>query len=103
MSTQNSAQQRRVIGRPWKRGVSGNPGGRPKEVKHVQAVARTYTVDAIETLVEIMRSREEPARARAAAAEAILDRGWGRARRRSKSLAASRSTRTSSPITPTMN
>jgi hypothetical protein len=61
-------------------GTGGNPGGRPKELKHVQELARQYTNEAIETLADIMRNSNEPARARAAAAEALLDRGWGKAR-----------------------
>jgi hypothetical protein len=81
---QNSGEQqprRRVgasRGRPFKKGESGNPGGRPKEIKDVQALARSHTAEAIETLVEIMRNGK-PDRARSAAAELLLDRGWGRA------------------------
>ena len=81
---QNSGEQqplRRVgapRGRPFKKGHSGNPGGRPKEVKDVQALARTHTAEAMQTLVEVMRTGK-PDRARAAAAESLLDRGWGRA------------------------
>jgi hypothetical protein len=55
----------------WKPRQSGNPGGRQKEVGHVRELAKTYTTEAIETLVEIMRTGA-PTRARAAAAEALL-------------------------------
>lgn len=84
MDAQNSQHQRRKPngrgpGRPFRKGQSGNPGGRPKELKHVQELARRYTDEAIKTLAEIMRNSNEPARARAAAAEALLDRGWGKA------------------------
>jgi hypothetical protein len=81
---QNSGEQqplRRVgapRGRPFKKGHSGNPGGRPKEAKDVQALARAHTAEAVQTLVEVMRTGS-PDRARAAAAESLLDRGWGRA------------------------
>jgi hypothetical protein len=60
-------------------GVSGNPGGRPKELGHVRDLAREHTDEAIRTLASIMRDDKEPAPARVRAAEALLDRGWGRA------------------------
>ena len=44
----------------------------------MQTLARSHTAEAIETLLEIMRNGK-PDRARSAAAELLLDRGWGRA------------------------
>ena len=61
---------------PFKKGQSGNPGGRPKEVSEVKDLARTYGVDAIERLVELIASDNE--RTAVAACEAILNRGYGR-------------------------
>jgi hypothetical protein len=61
----------------FSRGKSGNPGGRPKEIGHVKELAREYTVAAVKTLAEIMGNSEEPAAARARAAEALLNRAWG--------------------------
>jgi hypothetical protein len=63
---------------PFVKGESGNPGGRPKVVGDVQALAREHTPDAIETLVSIMRDGEAAPAARVAAANAILDRGYGK-------------------------
>jgi hypothetical protein len=60
-------------------GISGNPGGRPKEVGHVRELAREHTEEAIRTLAAIMQDGKEPAAARVRAAECLLDRGWGRA------------------------
>lgn len=62
----------------FKPGESGNPGGRPKVVAEVRELARQHTAAAIETLASIMNDREEHARARVAAANALLDRGYGR-------------------------
>ena len=43
-----------TIGKPFKKGQSGNPGGRPKVVAEVKELARAHTDKAIETLVSIM-------------------------------------------------
>ena len=60
-------------------GQSGNPGGRPKDEYRVGELARSYTLEAIETLVDLMRhGRDE--RMRGTAAQALLDRGWGKAK-----------------------
>ena len=58
------------------KGKSGNPGGRPKELVEVKELARTYTVEAIDTLANWMRSDE--ARASVMASQVLLDRGWGK-------------------------
>jgi hypothetical protein len=76
-SSDTSARGRRGPGRPFAKGVSGNPGGRPKEAVHVKELAREYTVQAVTTLAEIMCDPEAPAAARARSAEALLNRGWG--------------------------
>ena len=43
-----------MIGKPFKKGQSGNPGGRPKVVAVIKELARKHTGKAIETLVSIM-------------------------------------------------
>ena len=58
-------------------GQSGNPGGRPKDDHRVAELARSYTVEAIDTLVELMRDGKDE-RVRGTAAQALLDRGWGK-------------------------
>ena len=64
-------------GRPFRKGVSGNPGGRPKVVAEVRDLARAHTGTALATLVDICRNGESES-ARVAAACALLDRGWGK-------------------------
>lgn len=45
----------------------------------IRSLARSHTKTAINVLAGIMRQTESPASARVAAAEALLDRGWGKA------------------------
>ena len=58
-------------------GTSGNPGGRPKDEARVAELARSYTSEAIDTLVYLMRNGRDE-RVRGTAAQALLDRGWGK-------------------------
>ena len=75
----------RPRGRPFPKGVSGNPGGRPargpdrrKIEADARLLARSHGVEAVENLVAIMNDEAAPHMARIIAANAILDRGWGR-------------------------
>ena len=73
-----SAECRKENGQ-FKQGFSGNPGGRLKDEHKVAELARSYTVEAVETLVDLMRhSRDD--RVRGTASQALLDRGWGKAK-----------------------
>ena len=58
----------------FKPGVSGNPGGRPKTAFDAQALARQHTPTAIAALVAALANKGE----RVSAAQALLDRGWGK-------------------------
>jgi len=63
---------------PFQKGQSGNPGGRPKVVGEVQELARQHTSGAVETLVSIMGNPKAAPAARVSAANALLDRGYGK-------------------------
>ena len=63
---------------PWRPGISGNPSGRSKHNVDLQQLARDRTVDAIGTLINVMRNANAASAARVSAAIALLDRGWGR-------------------------
>src|SRR5687768_8093404 len=52
------------------------PGGRPKVAAEIRALARDHGANAIERLVALMDSKNESVAVRAA--EALLDRGYGR-------------------------
>ena len=67
----------RVNGGQFAPGSSGNPGGRPKDEARVAELARCHTIEAIDTLVELMRHGKD-GRVRGTAAQALLDRGWGK-------------------------
>lgn len=50
-----------------------------KAVTEIRSLARSHTRTAINVLVGILRSKDATAAARVSAANAILDRGWGKA------------------------
>ena len=58
---------------------SGNLGGRPKDEHRFSELARSSTAEAIETLIDLVRHGKDE-RVRGTAAQALLDRGWGKAR-----------------------
>jgi hypothetical protein len=51
----------------------------PKTLTEIRSLARCHTKTALNVLVDVMRSKDATATARVSAANAILDRGWGKA------------------------
>jgi hypothetical protein len=69
----------RVVGRPFEKGQSGNPGGRPKGLA---ARVREVTDDGseiVDLMVGVLRDESASRKERMQAAEWLADRGWGRA------------------------
>ena len=61
---------------PFKKGQSGNPGGRPKAEKEVVEAARAAGPRCVEVLVDLLDHNDS--RVRMAAAEQLLNRGFGK-------------------------
>lgn len=66
----------------FQKGVSGNPAGRPKKTQeeyNLEAACRARAPDALNVLLAIMEGSDNE-RNKILAAQAILDRGYGKPR-----------------------
>jgi Family of unknown function (DUF5681) len=76
-NTEQQAPRKRVVGRPFRKGQSGNPSGRPKALHELVELARAETLPTFQKLVELRDQADDP-RVQLAAAREILDRAWGK-------------------------
>lgn len=66
-------------GHGGKREGAGRPAGSPnKATAKIRDIARQYTEQAIQALVDVLANEREPAAARVSAANSLLDRGYGK-------------------------
>ena len=70
--TENSTKQR---GRPFQKGKSGNPGGRPGQLGEFREMCRTHTAAAVTALVEALSVGGTES---VSAARVLLEYGWGK-------------------------
>ena len=75
-SSEGIAKKKRGTGKPFAKGRSGNPGGRPKANPEVKEILKAASPDAARKLVGLLESRTE--KIALAAATEILDRTMGR-------------------------
>lgn len=68
----------RNLSPPWQPGQSGNPGGWSGPAREAQRIARENSPKAMMTLVNLLE--DDDPRVTAVAAQAVLDRGLGKAK-----------------------
>ena len=62
---------------PWQPGQSGNPSGRPKANPYMDKLLEEHAVEAVNVIVQGMRSDDE--KTRLSASKEVLDRKYGKA------------------------
>jgi len=71
--------EKKVPGKPFVKGASGNPGGRPATIREVRELAQHMSPAVLERLYEINQDRTGNPMAAVAAGREILDRAQGKA------------------------
>ena len=87
-STKNSAKTaaRKVVGRPFKKGQTGNPGGRPKKTQEeydLEAACKLKSEAALGVIEKLMAAADKDS-VKLAAATFILERAYGKAVQKSE-------------------
>lgn len=76
----NAGNQKAAASRGGRRPGAGRPKGKVSAAKkEIAEMARDYAEDAMKVLVDVARDANAPAAARVSAANAIIDRGYGKA------------------------
>lgn len=69
----------RGVGRPFRKGQSGNPSGRAKTPPEFLAQARASAPEALQVAITLMRDEAADPKLRLQAAALVLDRAYGKA------------------------
>ena len=79
-TTENSTKTavERVVGRPFPKGVSGNPGGRPKGLVRRIREETDEGAELVDYMLGVFRDESESTRTRVEAASWLADRGFGK-------------------------
>jgi hypothetical protein len=65
----------------FKPGQTGNPGGFSTDIAAVRRLARENSIEAVQKIINLMRSAKDE-RVRLVAADKVLERAFGKPRRR---------------------
>ena len=82
MAKAENSEKSAVIGKPFEKGQTGNPSGRPKMPQHLKDLFRgKLSKLAVGVLEDILNGVDSTAKSsdRLKAAELVLDRSWGKA------------------------
>ena len=75
----NSEKNSKTWGKPFEKGKSGNPSGRPKISGDARAMLKAATPAAVKLLVDTLNNTNEKTETRVKCAETVLDRVYGKA------------------------
>ena len=79
MAANSEKTAQRGPGKPFEKGKSGNPNGRPKIDDKTKAILKAAAPDAARLLVEMMNNPVTGEKTRLQAAQTVLDRVYGKA------------------------
>lgn len=71
--------KRRGPGKPFKKGQSGNPGGRPKVSQDVKDMLKAAAPEAAQLLIDTINNPTAKAELRIECAKVVMDRVYGKA------------------------
>lgn len=84
---QQGATKRKPRGKPFQKGQSGNPSGRPADLGQFRALCRSKSPQAVAALEAALANGDS---ASVAAARVLLEYGWGRPQSSAEDLEAVR-------------